>query len=216
MKVAVTLAYRTLGSHAPIKTVVVDLPSNFIKLRLKHLGAGMLEDMDFNEAELLAALPTTFKSRFKPKQTLLLVGDDSSSTAVGSPRIFRSWGKYFPCHSVTLQVPNDVRAKLFARAKAALDRRTDRLKARIHAAEKILESGIEADIKFEKAARKLPGLLIKWESALLTVTDYKYLSERMVADFEDAGFPKIPLFTAGLLTHIKETMKLAKKKRKAQ
>jgi hypothetical protein len=90
----VVLARRRYGVHETVK--VIPLPrSCYVRRRNPPI---------INEDALLEDLPKGFLP-CSPSGVLLMLEDKSgySATAVGAPKRFRKWGKYFECYSLTVE-----------------------------------------------------------------------------------------------------------------
>lgn len=98
----VVLARRHHGQHAFVKEARVPGPfSRYVRhLHDPDAVRGQLPVVD--EARLLAKLPRDFLPA-PPKEVLLMADDQDGGgcTAVGEPKIFRRWGKYFDVYSLT-------------------------------------------------------------------------------------------------------------------
>lgn len=96
------LAKRHYGLHQDFAEAKVDLDFDKVVSYVEDGVRGPEPVVD--EATLLAAMPPGFL-RDEPRKTLLVVDDADSrgGTAVGEPKLFRRWGKYFDSYSLFLK-----------------------------------------------------------------------------------------------------------------
>lgn len=92
------LAYRNYGVHRTVKECA--LPTRPF-VRWVDVPARGRSPVVFEEA-LLSSLPKGFLPE-PPSRILLMAGDKGGGTAVSKPKLFRPWGKYFACYSLTVE-----------------------------------------------------------------------------------------------------------------